>query len=566
MSSATNERAGNDLSVYEGLDSSTLSNINDNMTEENYELLKNNYPHANDNDIISRVLTIVDQRLDNAQDCKSQFNKNMLYPAFYQVLCEIKNKILLHRRHDSNVGDQPSEQLIRVDNMLHAEGISDRSLSTSCSDQSEYQSKFLQIKQVYNFELEKYNNQCDDFCSHVRTLLREQSRVRPISEEEIEQMVKIIRMKFSTIQLELKQNTCEAVMVLRSRFLDARRKRRNFSRLATEALNEYFYSHLSNPYPSDEAKEELARQCQISVAQVSNWFGNKRIRYKRNISKTQEEANIYAAKLASQATRQPNTLSDVEIFVNLFQMTTEDQLASSYHVLAPLENAFYANMNNQGQLPMIDRIMSIVNDRLDDAQQYKDAFNRNPIQPVLFDILREIKQKNGLNMRQISHEDESYKQELARLDTMLLAERIIDPYPNDLPANNSIEIEHPEYEEKLNRIRHFYHTELAQFDKNSNDFCTHVITLIHEQSRVRPITPEEISHMISIVRKKLCLIQIQLKQNTCEAVMNLRTRFLDARRKRRNFDKTTQKILNEYFYSHLSNPYPSEQVKEELAR
>ena len=38
------------------------------------------------------------------------------------------------------------------------------------------------------------------------------------------------------------------------------------------------------------------------------------------------------------------------------------------------------------------------------------------------------------------------------------------------------------------------------------------------------------------------------------------------RRKRRNFDKTTQKILNEYFYSHLSNPYPSEQVKEELAR
>ncbi len=38
------------------------------------------------------------------------------------------------------------------------------------------------------------------------------------------------------------------------------------------------------------------------------------------------------------------------------------------------------------------------------------------------------------------------------------------------------------------------------------------------------------------------------------------------RRKRRNFDKATQRIFNEYFYSHLSNPYPSEQVKEELAR
>ena len=33
-------------------------------------------------------------------------------------------------------------------------------------------------------------------------------------------------------------------------------------------LNEYFYSHLSNPYPSEEAKEELARKCGITVSQV----------------------------------------------------------------------------------------------------------------------------------------------------------------------------------------------------------------------------------------------------------------------------------------------------------
>jgi hypothetical protein len=34
---------------------------------------------------------------------------------------------------------------------------------------------------------------------------------------------------------------------------------------------------------------------------VSNWFGNKRIRYKKNIGKAQEEANLYASKLANQA-------------------------------------------------------------------------------------------------------------------------------------------------------------------------------------------------------------------------------------------------------------------------
>lgn len=48
-----------------------------------------------------------------------------------------------------------------------------------------------------------------------------------------------------------------------------RRKRRNFSKQASEILNEYFYSHLSNPYPSEEAKEELARKCGITVSQVS---------------------------------------------------------------------------------------------------------------------------------------------------------------------------------------------------------------------------------------------------------------------------------------------------------
>jgi pre-B-cell leukemia transcription factor 1 len=70
------------------------------------------------------------------------------------------------------------------------------------------------------------------------------------------------------IQIQLKQSTCEAVMILRSRFLDARRKRRNFSKKSSEILNEYFYSNLANPYPSEEVKEELARKCGITVSQV----------------------------------------------------------------------------------------------------------------------------------------------------------------------------------------------------------------------------------------------------------------------------------------------------------
>ncbi|KAI2661524.1 Pre-B-cell leukemia transcription factor 3 [Labeo rohita] len=214
---------------------------------------------------------------------------------------------------------------MRLDNMLLAEGVSGPekgggsaaaaaaaaaagSPTDNSIEHSDYRAKLSQIRQIYHTELEKYEQACNEFTTHVMNLLREQSRTRPISPKEIERMVSIIHRKFSSIQMQLKQSTCEAVMILRSRFLDARRKRRNFSKQATEILNEYFYSHLSNPYPSEEAKEELAKKCSITVsqgvgttitvAQVSNWFGNKRIRYKKNIGKFQEEANLYAAKTA----------------------------------------------------------------------------------------------------------------------------------------------------------------------------------------------------------------------------------------------------------------------------
>ncbi|GIY66783.1 homeobox protein extradenticle [Caerostris darwini] len=214
--------------------------------------------------------------------------------------------------------EPPDPQLMRLDNMLIAEGVagpekgggagaaanasaaasSGGPQSENAIEHSDYRAKLAQIRQIYHQELEKYEQACNEFTTHVMNLLREQSRTRPITPKEIERMVQIIHKKFNSIQVQLKQSTCEAVMILRSRFLDARRKRRNFSKQATEILNEYFYSHLSNPYPSEEAKEELARKCGITVSQVSNWFGNKRIRYKKNIGKAQEEANLYAAKKA----------------------------------------------------------------------------------------------------------------------------------------------------------------------------------------------------------------------------------------------------------------------------
>ena len=92
-------------------------------------------------------------------------------------------------------------------------------------------------------------------------------------------------------------------MVLRTKCLDARRKRRNFSKKSSEILNEFFLANVTHPYPSEEAKQELAKKCGITVSQVCNWFGNKRIRYKKSIAKNQEDG----AKCFKTETRENET-------------------------------------------------------------------------------------------------------------------------------------------------------------------------------------------------------------------------------------------------------------------
>ncbi|XP_052758796.1 homeobox protein extradenticle isoform X10 [Galleria mellonella] len=240
-------------------------------------------------EILQQIMNITDQSLDEAQARKHTLNCHRMKPALFSVLCEIKEKTVLSLRNTQEE-EPPDPQLMRLDNMLIAEGVAGpekgggagAAASASAAagewgtvaqadnaiEHSDYRAKLAQIRQIYHQELDKYENACNEFTTHVMNLLREQSRTRPITPKEIERMVQIIHKKFSSIQMQLKQSTCEAVMILRSRFLDARRKRRNFTKQALELLNEYFYSHLANPYPSEEVKQELSRKCGITVSQV----------------------------------------------------------------------------------------------------------------------------------------------------------------------------------------------------------------------------------------------------------------------------------------------------------
>jgi PBC domain len=98
---------------------------------------------------------------------------------------------------------------------LFKEDFSDLQGQDNAIEHSDYRAKLAQIRQIYHQELEKYEQACSEFTTHVMNLLREQSRTRPITPKEIERMVQIIHKKFSSIQMQLKQSTCEAVMILR---------------------------------------------------------------------------------------------------------------------------------------------------------------------------------------------------------------------------------------------------------------------------------------------------------------------------------------------------------------
>uniref|UniRef100_A0A5F9DIQ0 Uncharacterized protein n=1 Tax=Oryctolagus cuniculus TaxID=9986 RepID=A0A5F9DIQ0_RABIT len=230
-------------------------------------------PRPDTSGVLQQIMAITYQSLDEAQASKHALHCHRMQPALFSVLCEIKEKAVVSICCPQEE-EPPGAQLLRLDGMLLAEGVAGAAAPSGCpnggrTERSDYRAQLAQIRQRYRSELEKYEQACGEFTTHVTHLLREQGRMRPVSALEMERMVGVIRGRFRAIQTQLKQSTCEAVMTLRSRFLDARRKRRNFSKWATGVLNEYFYSHLSSPYPSEEAKEELARKGGITVSQVT---------------------------------------------------------------------------------------------------------------------------------------------------------------------------------------------------------------------------------------------------------------------------------------------------------
>ncbi|KAG8035219.1 hypothetical protein G9C98_001709 [Cotesia typhae] len=303
--------------------------------------------------LLSQLANCPTQNWEDMMIKKQELDCHRMTTALFSVLCEYKGRRSTPLR--SIPEPPPNPQLLRLDHMLKAEGITDGrvratlKIGTDTIENAEYRAKLGQIRQYYYEQIDKYNQSLNDFTMHVVTLLRQHSNVRPITANEVENMGRIIRKKFLDVQIELKQIICEAIMTLKSRFLDARRKRRNFSQRAADVLNEYFYANLNNPYPSEEDKEALSRRCGLTLIQVSNWFGNKRIRYKKTVGKAQEEANA-----VKKAATMPNTVPQSTSTSAVSSAPSTSSQNSTGHVVRDYSSNYGSQLYND---PLMSYIM-----------------------------------------------------------------------------------------------------------------------------------------------------------------------------------------------------------------
>ena len=94
------------------------------------------------------------------------------------------------------------------------------------------------------------------------------------------------------------------------------------------------------------------------------------------------------------------------------------------------------------------------------------------------------------------------------------------PPPQSLTQDGTA-IEHTDYKNKLAQIRTIYQQEVEKYEQGCNEFTTHVMNLLREQSRTRPITPKEIERMVQIINKKFSAIQVICSHQPLRIFMNL---------------------------------------------
>lgn len=166
----------------------------------------------------------------------------------------------------------------------------------------DFYAKYMCTQLVQSIELDSINLLCDDYCNKLQNIFQLTQKSEDVEEcsnsnytqlqpqtqstskrAEKKEKGDVDTKKPEEVMVELKRKYGDALSALQVGYVQSKKKKRNLSKQATDALNLWFFNHLHDPYPTDEEKSVLAGQCGLTLSQVNNWFGNKRMRYKRKM-------------------------------------------------------------------------------------------------------------------------------------------------------------------------------------------------------------------------------------------------------------------------------------------
>ena len=118
------------------------------------------------NVILDQILQVSNLNLEDSKN--ADIHNHRMKNALFAVLCEIKEKTVMNYRN-LEMEDPPDPQLMRLDNMLVAEGVvgmreaAGRAMTADNTTIShpDYKTKLAQIRTIYSEEMEKYQQGCE---------------------------------------------------------------------------------------------------------------------------------------------------------------------------------------------------------------------------------------------------------------------------------------------------------------------------------------------------------------------------------------------------------------------
>uniref|UniRef100_A0A7I5EDX6 Homeobox domain-containing protein n=1 Tax=Haemonchus contortus TaxID=6289 RepID=A0A7I5EDX6_HAECO len=237
-------------------------------------------------DPIGRLLHVLATDTRSEQYSHYGIGNSKYKQALMEVFLERKETI--RTRLDPTVYDFKARRLlVRANSMLRA--LEDPVLSESAAGAQAagkldvvYRRRLLELRNLLHSHLYYLQQGCQHIILEFHRVMRNQQVLRPIDEQDIMLAFGSIRYKHELMESETSEVIAGSLMMVQRRMADARKRRHNFDREVIGILQEYYDDHSDHPYPNEDEKHLLAARCHISVQQVSNWFGNRRIRSKKS--------------------------------------------------------------------------------------------------------------------------------------------------------------------------------------------------------------------------------------------------------------------------------------------